>query len=185
MSKFNVKHLIATFVLISGLGSAGCSQDPPVPTRIPPVDSDLVSESYSAADTLLDQAPWLREQREPMLTASFVNINALENSSALGRMISEQMSSRFAQQGFTMIELKMRTNVFIKQNAGEFVLSREVQNLSKNYNAGAVVAGTYAVGRRSVYINARLIRAADSLILASYDYSLPLGPDTKALLASQ
>ena len=148
-------------------------------------DSDLVFESYMAADTLLTQAPWLLEGSQPMLTASFVNINDLENSSGLGRIIAEQVSSRFAQQGFTMIELKMRNAVFIKENAGEFVLSRSVKALSQTHNAAAVVAGTYAVGRRSVYVNARLIRAIDNVILASYDYNLPLGPDTKALLVSQ
>jgi hypothetical protein len=53
------------------------------------------------------------------------------------------------------------------------------------HNAAAVIAGTYAVGRNNVYVSARLIRAADNLIIASHDYALPLGPDTKALLASQ
>jgi hypothetical protein len=65
------------------------------------------------------------------------------------------------------------------------MLSREVQNLSRLHNAAAVIAGTYAVGRNNVYVSARLIRAADNLIIASHDYALPLGPDTKALLASQ
>jgi len=48
-----------------------------------------------------------------------------------------------------------------------------------------VIAGTYAVGRQSVFVNARLIRATDNLVLASYDYVLPLGPDAKALIAAQ
>ncbi|MFO1352369.1 MAG: FlgO family outer membrane protein [Gammaproteobacteria bacterium] len=151
--------------------------------RVP--DSDLVSQSYSAADALVEQAPWLKDNRQPLLTATFVDINALENSSALGRIVAEQVSSRFAQKGFTMIEMKLRTNIFIKNNGGEFALSREVRSLSQVHNAVAVIAGTYAVGRNSVYVNARLIRAADNLILASYDYSLPIGPDTRALLASQ
>jgi TolB-like protein len=77
-----------------------------------------------------------------------------------------------------MIEMKMRNNVYIKQNGGEFVLSRTVRDLSRAQNAAAVVAGTYAIGRNTVYVNARLIRAADNLILASHDYTLPLGPDT-------
>ena len=141
--------------------------------------------SYQAADNMLEQAPWLKQSRQPLLTASFVNVNSLENSSGLGRIIAEQVASRFAQQGFTMIELKLRNDIFVKQDAGEFVLSRSVQDISRYHNVAAVVAGTYAVGKNSVYVSARLIRAADSLILAGYDYSLPLGPDTKALLASQ
>lgn len=183
MKRIAFACLLATLAT-SSLGMVGCAQLYPPPNNATP-DEDLVSNSYTAADALINQAPWLKENRQPLLTASFVNVNALENSSALGRIMAEQVSSRFAQQGFTMIEMKLRTNIFIKQNAGEFVLSRSVKDLSQSQNASAVVAGTYAVGRNSVYISARLIRAADSLILASYDYSLPLGPNTKALLASQ
>jgi TolB-like protein len=97
-------------------------------------------------------------------------------------MVAEQISSRFTQEGFTVIEMRLRQNVFIQETQGEFVLSREVRDLSRTHNAGAVIAGTYAVGRRNVYINARLVRAADNLVLASYDYIIPLGPDTRALL---
>ncbi|MDX1605297.1 MAG: FlgO family outer membrane protein [Candidatus Competibacterales bacterium] len=180
-----MKSLIAmlgVLVLLAGCASNGESD---APTFQPVRDDDLVSRSYEAAEALLAQVPWIRDNRQPLLTGTFVNINSLENSSALGRIVAEQISSRFAQDGFTMVEMKLRQNVFIQQNGGEFVLSREVRNLSRVHNAQAVIAGTYAVGRRNVYVTARLIRAADNLVLAAYDYSMPLGPDAKALLASQ
>jgi len=190
----NRQHLLrlGALALVLGLASGGCVErgynlgydtwySPPPATP----DTDLVEASYQAADNMLQQAPWLRQSRQPLLTATFVNVNSLENSSGLGRITAEQVASRFAQQGFTMIELKLRNDIFVKQEAGEFVLSRSVQDISRHHNVAAVVAGTYAVGKNSVYVSARLIRAADSLILAGYDYSLPLGPDTKALLASQ
>ena len=183
---------LGALVLAIGLVAGGCAErgynlgfdnwySPPPPTP----DADLVMASYQAADNMLEQAPWLKQSHQPLLTATFVNVNSLENSSGLGRIIAEQVASRFAQKGFTMIELKLRNDIFVKQEAGEFVLSRSVQDISRYHNVAAVVAGTYAVGRNSVYVSARLIRAADSLILAGYDYSLPLGPDTKALLAGQ
>lgn len=176
------KTLRATLALASVLLLAACSQQPVnVNNRVS--DSDIVAASYVAADSLLEQVPYLRSAHQPLLTATFVNVNSLENSSPLGRIVAEQVSSRFAQQGFTMVEMKLRNNIFIQQNAGEFALSRSVQELSQAHNAAAVIAGTYAVGRNSVYINARLIRAADNLILAAYDYTLPMGPDTRALLA--
>ena len=173
--------LLCVAVLIAGCASKSASN---ADTRRPK-DKDLVAQSYDSADALLSQVPWLKENRQPLLTGTFVNVNSLEDSSALGRIVAEQTSSRFAQQGFTMVELKLRRNVFIKAQGGEFMLSREVRNLSRLHNAAAVITGTYAVGRRNVYVNAQLVRAADHLIIASHDYSLPLGPDTKALLASQ
>lgn len=187
MRKRSIKHLAAVLLIAFSLGIVGCARWSLAPdtTQSAAADSDLILNSYLAADALLDQVPWLKARRQPLLTASFVNVNSLENSSGMGRMIAEQIASRFAQQGFTMIEVKLRNNLFIKENAGEFVLSRSVKDISENHNVAAVIAGTYVVGRRSIYVNARLIRAADSLILAAYDYSLPLGPDTRALLASQ
>lgn len=168
--------------LLLGCASSGSSE---APQYRPIADTDLVSNSYTAAEALLKQVPWLKKYHQPLLTASFADINSLDSSSGLGRMIAEQISSRFAQEGFTMVEMRLRRNVFIQKNSGEFVLSREVKDLSRVHNAAAVIAGTYAVGRRNVYVSARLIRAADNLVLASYDYSLPMGPDVKALLASQ
>lgn len=172
-------------IVLSGLciGLVGCASRSMHQAN--ELSADLIEKSYQAAEALLRQAPWLKEQRRPMLTATFVNINSLENSSSLGRMVAEQISSRFAQEGFTVIEVKLRGNIFVKENAGEFVLSRAVSDISQDHDVAAVISGTYAVGRESIYINARLIRAADSLVLAAYDYSLPVGPDTRALLAGQ
>lgn len=178
-------RLLAMLLIALSLSAVGCARWSSESKRVTNQDTDLIDSSYQAAEALLQQVPWIREQHQPLLVATFVNVNSLENSSGLGRMIAEQVASRFAQEGFTVIEIRLRNNIFIKEDAGEFVLSRSVRDISQRHNASAVIAGTYAVGRHSIYINARLVRATDSLILAAYDYSLPLGPDTKALLASQ
>lgn len=178
-------RMMLIFGLTLGLLGCASSGSDEAPQYRPVQDADLVSSNYQAAEALLKQVPWLKQYRQPLLTATFADISALESSSPLGRMLAEQISSRFAQEGFTMVEMRLRQNVFIQQDNGEFVLSREVRDLSRVHNAQAVIAGTYAVGRRNVYVSARLVRAADNLVLASYDYSLPLGPDAKALLASR
>jgi TolB-like protein len=176
----------ATLLVAFSLGMLGCaSSSDDVPVRPIIQDANLVDANYQAADALLTRAPWLKERRDPLLAATFVDINNLETSSGLGRVIGEQLGSKFAQQGFTVVEIKMRNNIFVKEGLGEFALSRSIKDISQSHNAAAVIAGTYAVARQSVFVQARLIRATDNLILASYDYVLPLGPDAKALLAAQ
>jgi len=183
--------LLVAFSLSIVGGCATSSDD--IAVRPIVQDANLVDANYKAADALLARAPWLKERREPLLAArhepllaaTFVDINNLDVSSGLGRVIGEQLGSKFAQQGFTVVELKMRNNIFIKEGSGEFALSRSIREISQSHNAAAVIAGTYAVARQSVYVQARLIRAIDNLILGSYDYVLPLGPDAKALLAAQ
>ena len=175
---------VAVTLVVASLGIFGCaSSADDVPVRPIVQDANLIDKNYGAADALLMKATWLKERREPLLAATFVDINNLEISSGLGRVIGEQIGSRFAQQGFTVIEIKMRNNIFVREGSGEFALSRSVKEISQSHNAAAVIAGTYAVGRQSVFVNARLIRATDNLVLASYDYVLPMGPDAKALLA--
>ena len=178
---------IVVLLALWGVGLAGCAAfptDDAVPVRPIVRDANLVEENHAAADALLARAPWLKERRDPLLAATFVDINNLEFSSTLGRVIGEQIGSRFAQQGFTVVEMKMRSNIFVAEGTGELVLSRSIREISQTHNASAVIAGTYAVARHSVYVTARLIRATDNLVLASYDYVLPYGPDAKALVAT-
>ncbi len=144
---------------------------------------NLVRSSYSAADILLKGVRVGVHRNQPILVASLVNINNVQQSSTLGRIVAEQIGSRLVQQGYKVIELKMRTDsVFVQEKTGELLLSREFKNISVQHDANTVVVGTYAKGKEAVYMNIKLVRAQDSVILSSYDYLLPLNPDTKQML---
>ncbi len=159
----------------------GCSSKP---TQLVP-ETDLVKDSHQAADALMDKMQESLEFDKPLLAASFVHIDDLQNSSAFGRIIAEQVASRFIEQGYSVIEMKLRRSVFIKERAGEFMLSRQVKAISQNHDAQAVIVGTYAVAQDSVYVSARIVRATDSRIISAHDYKLPLTPDVRALIRSQ
>ena len=163
------------------LSLAGCEGTLPMPKEEPPV-ADIMGTSYVAADALMRGANTALQPRKPLIAATFVNIDELEQAASFGRIVSRQVASRFTQRGFSVIEMLLRHSVFIKQNGGEFLLSREVRNLSSEHDAQAVIVGTYAVGRKKVYVTARLIRASDSIVLASYDYALPIDTDVAFML---
>lgn len=151
-------------------------------------DINLVTASYRAADALLKNSKEIElYPNKPLLVASFVDIDNVQLSSTFGRMIAEQIGSRIAQRGYKVIEAKLRTqSVFVRgtenPNEGEFLLSRELQDISLQHDAHAVIVGTYAKGPEVVYVTAKLIRTRDSMILGSYDYSLPVGKNTKKML---
>ena len=168
---------LAVFLLLPWI--SGCANNP---ANDRPQDADLVAASYAAAEKLVESSQVPLTPGRNIMMAPFVSIDSLENSSSLGRIIAEQVSSRLTQMGFTMIELKLRDNIFIKQSEGEFMLSRELRSISHGHDAQAVVTGTYAVGQDAVFVNARVIRPQDSVILSSYDYVLPLGSNTRTLL---
>ena len=145
-------------------------------------DACIINANHKAADALLRKLHVELAKDNPVLVASFVNIDDLKDSSTFGRTVSEHFASRFNQKGYTTIELKLRTNVFIRQGSGELMLSREVAEISTKHQARAVVVGTYAVASSKVYLTARVVNVADGRVLSSYDYSLPIGRNTFKML---
>ena len=59
----------------------------------------LIPSNYAAADTLLAQLRGQLAPAQALIAATVVNIDALEQSSTLGRLISEQVSARFTLAG--------------------------------------------------------------------------------------
>jgi TolB-like protein len=145
----------------------GCAIQQP-PTRAEYWDGNLVTVGYTMADKLADNAAQALGPSDTLIVASFVNVNNLEESSSFGRIIAEQIASRFAQRGQRVIELKLRQNsIFISEGKGEFMLSRDLREISRTHNASAVVVGTYADGGDRLYVSARMVRPADNLLIAA------------------
>ena len=178
------RFCLLALTMLSVLLLAGCANQVQ-PTRKAVDDSNLVQSSHAAVDALLGNVRGVLDPAKPILTASFVSIDRLTESSSLGRMMAEQATTRLTRHGYTVIEMKLRDSIFIRDGMGEFMLSRELQHLSLQHDAQAVVVGTYAVGSNTIYVTARIVRASDGVILSSHDYQLPLGPNTRHLLRSQ
>jgi TolB-like protein len=149
-----------------------------------PIFGDVLEGSYYAADALAARLQAKTGKAgTTMLGASFVNINRLEESSSLGRMICEQISSRMAQHGFKVLEMKLRQNsIYIKEGEGEFLLSRQLEEIGASHNGDLVIVGTYAVAEKTIYISARIVNANDSTIVTGYDYQLKRNFQTDSML---
>ena len=66
--------------------------------------------------------------------------------------------------------------------SGEFLLSRDMQQLALDYNAGAVLVSTYSVALDKVYVNIQLVNVNHNAVVASTMFDIPLGPRTLSLL---
>ncbi|MBF0128276.1 MAG: hypothetical protein HQM02_13825 [Magnetococcales bacterium] len=146
---------------------------------------DLIRMSHALTDALVGE---LRKnhpsfhQRKPILVTSFVDRNMLDNTSELGNLISDHVASRFTQQGFTVVEPKLRKSLAIRQNQGEFILSRDIEKISQDNKAYAVVTGTYTETRETLDFTSRIIALNSRQVLASVDAKVPLGTNTRNLL---
>lgn len=119
----------------------------------------------------------------PVLVATVVNVNDLSRSAPLGRTLSEQYATHMAANGFNVKEVKLRGEVFVKEGAGELLLSREIKDIARSQNASLVLVGTYSAAANLTYVSLKLVRTEDSRIIRGHDYALPNDRDVQRLLA--
>ncbi len=170
---------IRLFVVLIWLTSlSGCL----APSYHAAQSSEFTDANYAAVDKLL-ASPLTIDKGAPLLVATLVNIDAMNQSSRLGRLVSEQVASRLTQHGYQVVEMKLRNNVYIREGTGELLLSRDVRDLSKNHQAQVVVVGNYAVAASYVYLTLKAVSVVDNRALAATNYLLPLTENNKALLA--
>lgn len=168
----------------------GCNSAPPAVARVEPTYQEAAS------------APMLQNSREavlkltagfdmamladggPLLVATVVNVNDLGRSAPLGRTLSEQYASHMSALGFHVKEVKLRGDIFVKEGAGELLLSRELKDIARQHNAAMVLVGTYSPAANYTYVSIKLVRTEDSRIIRGYDYALPNDRDVTRLLAN-
>ncbi|MFO7800715.1 MAG: FlgO family outer membrane protein [Desulfovermiculus sp.] len=145
---------------------------------------NILQGSYTAGDVL---AAELEEKgfdpNGPVLSASFVNNDNLEASSSLGRLLSEQISSRLVQHGINVKEVKLRkSTLYVRHQEGEFMLSREIKNLGLDFDAQAALVGTYSVTPLRIFLTTKIVRTLDNTVIASHDYTLAQNAITRELV---
>ncbi|MDR5868477.1 FlgO family outer membrane protein [Halomonas koreensis] len=149
-----------------------------------PADRDrarLDEAIEAAAAEMVEARPALAEAG-PLIAASFADIDALGRSSTLGRMATEIAAAALTRAGLEVREVRMRGSLFIEEGTGELMLSRQVQRLSADQGADAILVGTYARGQDSLYLTMRVIRARDAMVLGASSLRLPLDNDLRAML---
>jgi TolB-like protein len=132
----------------------------------------FVAANYKAADALLLQLSGKLQADKPLIMATIVNIDSLEQTSTLGRLVSEQISTRLSQGGLNMLEMKLRNSVYLKRGQGELMLTREIGEVAHTHNAQAVVVGSYAESSGTVFVNIKVIQPNTNFVLAGQDFVL-------------
>ena len=137
------------------------------------------------ANQLLDSAGEEVMQEYVLAVSTFVNLNHLYKTSALGRFLSEQLLGELQRAGVEIIDVRKAPGLMISEGHGEYILSRDMDELSYVHQADAVVAGTYSMVENKLYINVRLLKNDDGLVLASGHHESPIGNDIMQLLADE
>lgn len=164
----NMNKLKSIFIFIIILTLFSCASRTVKDYR--PYSPTIIDAAYKIADSLSNI-----DQGSTLIVASFANVNNLEESSPFGRMISEHIASRLSQNGFNVIEIKLRKkSIFLDKGNGEFLLSRDIKDVGIKYDVTYFIAGTYAQDDNNVYVSSRAINPEDNLIASSCDVYIPL-----------
>lgn len=183
VSKFLLSVLLGgTVLLLSGCADGLAKKEPSwEAAQLNP----FVPANYKAADALMAQLSSVVSKRQSLIVTTVVSIDALEKSSTMGRLISEQIAGRFTQSGYRMVEMKFGNAVYVKRDQGELMLTREINDLAKNYDAQAVIVGTYGESADFVFVNLKVIQPTTNVVLAVHDYVLPLDSTVRSMLPAK
>lgn len=179
-----------SYALLTALAAAllaGCASNT-APVRNEPTYQEAASSPFllSNADAVSKLVAGFDIQSlggGPVLVATVVNVNDMSRSAPLGRTLSEQYASVMAGKGFNVKEIKLRGEVFVKEGAGELLLSREIKDIARSQNASMVLVGTYSAAANLTYVSLKLVRTEDSRIVRGHDYALPNDRDVQRMLA--
>jgi TolB-like protein len=151
-------------------------------------DVNLVSLGGSIGETLARESfpPILPAQTEqPIYITTIVDNNNFYETTDFGRALQNHIASSFVKQGYTVKEVKLRSNVLIRKQDGEFMLSRDLEELSNKQRAQAMVVGTYSMANRVMYLSIRLVDPRDQKVRSTYDKRLCLDENTLRMLGLQ
>lgn len=185
------RHPLLAVLLLGAALSSGCSAPTKTSEMLPTALQtpgtwrpmpEISTLTYEAADDMAAQLRASKRARGSILPASFVDDNNLDRSSAMGRLLAQQMASRLSQTGHSVLEIKLRKNIRLRRGEGQFLLSRELENIAARQKATAVLVGSYVESRSKLFVNSQLIALENGVVLASRDYTLPLTFELRALL---
>lgn len=153
-------------------------------TLASPCHTTSVTEAaMSLAEQLASHLTLRLDRSQPVVPTVFVSLDDVETSSPLGRLLAERTADALARWGFSLSEVRLRTQTLrITPLHGEFALTRQENALASPISAQAVLTGTYAQSGHALHVSARLIHATSHTVLSTADCELILTPATRAAM---
>lgn len=99
------------------------------------------------------------------LPTSFLDLNNFTESNPLGRYLAEAMFHEFTQRGVPVQEYRLKDKIQMVEGRGEFALSRSLAPVAIKQGWAVALVGTYLKDDDGVFVNVRLVRPSDGLVL--------------------
>lgn len=151
-------------------------------------DVNLISLGNKITDDLTGSAMPPLQPRHPedaVLTSTFVDLDNLESTSQMGRLLQSHAGARLVQLGYTVKEVNLRNTMKINPGDGETILSRDLSQLTPDQPVQAILVGTYSINNRTLYITAKLINPVNRNIISAQSYKLCMDDNLLAMFGLQ
>ena len=149
------------------------------------LNTDLIEASHDATDKLEDKLTGKISKDTLIVVSTLLNVKNLKETSAFGRIISNQIATTFHELGYHIIGMDLPADLFMMTEKGGLQLSDEDQAILRKYKTVYLVGGVYAAGKQNAYVSLRAVDRFTKQVIASTDFSVVLGPDVKTMLKSK
>lgn len=126
----------------------------------------------SMTNQLVNNKDFQDIKRPTIATTSFVNLKDFAMTNEVSNLLSENLTHEMQIRGFKVIDYKLMGNIKITPE-GDFVFSRDVDQLKQKITVDYVLTGTYSSYKGGVLINARIIDMKTQIILSSAQILIP------------
>lgn len=171
--------LIAAMVLLAGCG-------PTVHTggTASVVTPDFFGLGEEVAQQLAQNSHYGRATGMSLMLTTMVKVDNLYETSRFGRTFTESLATRLFRHGFGVVEIRKASEVLVKDNSGELMLTRDARLLAKQQRVHGIVVGTYSLTPQTVILNVRILDAASQDVLSVAGVEIQRSANINYLLAA-
>lgn len=106
----------------------------------------------------------------------------LKRETEFGRMMAEYLLTDLSDRGIRVTELRLGKEINILAQTGEFILSRNINELANNnQELDYVVVSTFTNTRKTLVLQGRMINLKNGIIKTAWRYTLPLNRELLGL----
>lgn len=110
--------------------------------------------------------------KTPVAVASFVDLKDLETTNWLGNQLAESFVHELQRHGLVVIDFKTTGHIRVTKK-GDYVFSRDWQELPERQIIDYVVSGTMVEQENGILVNARMIGIQSKVVVATAQAFIP------------
>ena len=183
-----IRFIATTLVLAALLFPLTAAAAGTVPTAATSIAKQLDEQlmmrfAGSSSDMSRRDSEALARARIMIMGTTPADINNLESASPLARQMTEEISRWLINAGYRFQELRKGRDIRFDKFKGEFILTRDVRQLSNTSGTSqAIMAGTYVTTSDQVRFSIKLIHTSSNEVLAMATATVPITDDLRPLV---